>query len=127
MGRPKIHIDVKEVERLAGLGLTEEQIARSLGIHYTTLLDRKKNYSEFSEALATGRTRAIVQVSNALYDRAIEGDIAAIKYWKNNMEPERWRDKWDINHTGEFSHEIIVVDTGCGYAGRYPEDEEDSN
>ncbi len=33
MGRKEIEIDIAEVERLAGLGLTQEEIALSLGIH----------------------------------------------------------------------------------------------
>jgi DNA-binding CsgD family transcriptional regulator len=34
--KPKIHIDLKQVESLAANGLTQEQIAAALGISETT-------------------------------------------------------------------------------------------
>ena len=40
--KPKIHIDLKQVESLAANGLTHEQIAAALGISESTLTKRKK-------------------------------------------------------------------------------------
>ncbi len=40
--KPKIHIDLKQVESLAANGLTQEQIAAALGISETTLTPKKK-------------------------------------------------------------------------------------
>ncbi len=40
--KPKIQIDLKQVESLAANGLTQEQIACALGISESTLTKRKK-------------------------------------------------------------------------------------
>ena len=117
MGRPKIHLDLNEIERMAGQGLTEEQIALNLGVHYTTLLERKKQYSEYGEAIKRGRAKAIDQVTNKLFENAMAGDNTAIIYWTKNMAKNQFKDRWDIEHSGSMEHTITVVDPGCGYVG----------
>jgi predicted DNA-binding protein (UPF0251 family) len=49
--KPKIQIDLAEVERLASLGLSQEQIADSLGISNTTFYARKRESEEFAQAV----------------------------------------------------------------------------
>jgi hypothetical protein len=81
MGRKKIEIDIKEVERLAGLGLTQEEIALSLGIHVNTLTNRKAENVQFVEAIKRGQTRANTEVANVLYQEAISGNMTAVIWW----------------------------------------------
>ena len=125
MGRPKIHLDLNEIERMAGQGLTEEQIAYNLGVHYTTLLKRKQQYSEYSEALKRGRAKAIDKVTNALYNKAVDGDTTAMIYWTKNMAKTQFKDRWDVEHSGSMEHTITVVDPGCGNVG--PDAESDQS
>lgn len=83
MGRNKIDIDINEVERLAGLGLTQEEIALSLGISVSTLENRKRESGIFGDAIKRGQSKAKREVANAIYTRAIDGDLgAAIWYEK---------------------------------------------
>lgn len=117
MGRPRIQLDIAEVERLAGLGLTEHEIAASLGVNYTTLLDRKKTLSEFSEALKRGKIKAVTEVSNAMYNAAMDGNITAQIFFLKNRARDQWKDKWDVEHSGGTEQTIMVVDTGCGLVG----------
>lgn len=117
MGRPKIHLDVGEVERLAGLGLTEEQIAINLGVAYNTLLERKRQYPEFLQAIQHGRAKAITRVTNVAMDLAVQGDAHMVRYWLNNMARGQWRDKHEVEHSGSMEHTITVIDPGCGHVG----------
>ncbi|MFL0198709.1 transposase [Clostridium sp. WILCCON 0269] len=74
MGKSKWHT-IKDklilVEGWARDGLTDEQIAKNLGIHAATLYEYKKRYSEFSEALKRGKEVIDFEVENALLKRAL--------------------------------------------------------
>ena len=84
MSRPQIPINLKDVERLASRGLTEEQVAGALGIGYTTLRARKKEYAEFASVLARGKERGVASVANHLYEQSKAGSTSAsIFYMKN--------------------------------------------
>lgn len=58
------------IEMWARDGLTDEQIAKNLGIHTATFHDYKKKHVEFSEALTKGKEVADYEVENALFKRA---------------------------------------------------------
>lgn len=49
--KPKIQIDLAEVERLASEGKTQAQIAACLGISETTFYGRKRENADFEEAI----------------------------------------------------------------------------
>lgn len=74
-------------------GLTDEQISQKMGIAVSTLYDWKNKYSEFSEALKKGKEVVDIEVENALYKLAIDGNITAIIFWLKNRKPNMWRDK----------------------------------
>ena len=74
-------------------GLTDEQIAQNIGITQSTLYAWKKSYSEISEALKKGKEVADYAVENALFKKAINGDVGAICFWLKNRRPDKWRDR----------------------------------
>lgn len=91
MARKRIALDLAEVERLAGLGLTQGQIAASLGISEDTLGRRKKDSADFAAAIEKGAAFAASEIANVIYDAAKKGDMtAAIFYAKARMG---WRDR----------------------------------
>ena len=49
--KPKIIPDLGQVEALAANGLTQEQIALALGISEKTLYNRKREFTEFADAI----------------------------------------------------------------------------
>jgi transcriptional regulator with XRE-family HTH domain len=51
-------------------GLTDEQIAKNMGIHVSTLYKWQNEYNEISEALKSGKEVADITVENALFKRA---------------------------------------------------------
>lgn len=105
-------------------GLTDEQLAHNMGIAVSTLYEWKKKYSEISESLKSNKEIADVAVENALYKRAIgyqytettkeDGkvvktvvkevvpDTTAQIFWLKNRQPERWRDKQEVQHSGNI-------------------------
>jgi hypothetical protein len=78
----RIVIDIAEVKRLAGLGLSEENIAISLGISQDTLTRRKKDFAEFAEALKSGKVAAQTVVADKLYELCKEGNLGAIIWYE---------------------------------------------
>jgi hypothetical protein len=81
-GRKPIVIDLDEVERLAGLGLSEAQICDCIGISNDTLTLRKKQYPQFTEALKRGKSRTLSQVSNWLYELCAEKNLGALIWYE---------------------------------------------
>jgi DNA invertase Pin-like site-specific DNA recombinase len=82
VGRKRIQIDFEEVERLAGQGLTNNEIAYALRIAPSTLYERQKESSEFSEAIKRGRAQGAREVSNALMEQCRQGNTAAIIWYE---------------------------------------------
>lgn len=102
-------------------GLTDEQIAKNIGITSSTLYDWKIKHSEISEALSKGKDVADYEVECALKKRAegydvweeeeiysvelqkwipvkrkkkhIPADTTATSMWLRNRKPDKWRDK----------------------------------
>ena len=60
-----------EIEAWKRDGLTDEQIAKNLGIAYSTFREYKNKYSAFSAVLKKGKEIADIEVENALFKRAI--------------------------------------------------------
>ena len=52
-------------------GHTEEQIAHLLGIHYGTLMEYKKQYAEFNEALKESKEALISNLKQTLFQEAM--------------------------------------------------------
>lgn len=96
-------------------GLTDEQIAKNMGINRATLIDWKKKYSNISNTLKKGKEVVDIEVENALLKRAlgykydevtyengvetkrvtkeVQPDTTAQIFWLKNRKPDKWRDK----------------------------------
>lgn len=84
-GRPFRQITpdhLRQIEILAGYGLTDLAIANVIGIGKMTLLRRKKGDALVAEAIARGKAKAEGVVGKALFRKAKSGDVAAIKWWE---------------------------------------------
>jgi hypothetical protein len=159
-----------EIECWARNGLIEEQIAKNLGVAYSTFKDYKNKFSAFSAALKKGKEIVDFEVENALLKRAlgykfterksapvemkgeefhairtlavnryklehpeatieeikafelgiskykmvvveekvkeIAPDVTAQIFWLKNRRPDKWRDKQEVEHSGETTHNI---------------------
>jgi len=94
-------IDLDELYHYAQMGLSEQQIADSLGISNATLGRRKKDDVEFAEALKAGKAAGVRAVTNALFEGATNPDkpstSAQIFFLKNRGG---WTDRAEVEHSG---------------------------
>lgn len=103
-------------------GLTDEQIAKNIGINRTTLYDWKKKEVNIADALKKGKEVIDFEVENALLKKALGysitieeekidkyGDVHVLKkevhvppdttaqiFWLKNRQVKKWRDKVEI-------------------------------
>ena len=106
-------------------GLTDEQIAKNIGISRVTLYDWKKKEINISNALKKGKEVIDFEVENALLKRAlgytikveeekldkdgcrhtlkkdihIPGDTTAMIFWLRNRKPNQWKNKIEVGQT----------------------------
>ena len=129
------------VEDLARKGLTQSEIAEEMNLHPCTITDWKNKHPEFSEALKRGKQGPDDKVQKALYNRALGYDVterravvvgtgehARVEYveetrhihpdptscifWLKNRRPDEWRDKRDIEHSGQINWTELVRSAG---------------
>lgn len=82
--KPKAQIDLTELEQYAASGLSNEEIAESLGISSRTFYNHKGESADFAEAIKKGRLKAHVAVSNKLYGLCMSGNITAIVWYEKS-------------------------------------------
>ena len=108
-------------------GLTDEQIAKNIGINRTTLYDWKKKETNIADALKKGKEVIDFEVENALLKKALgytitlnkqkvtkDGDVVDITeevhvppdttaqiFWLKNRKKEQWREKVEVVKTDE--------------------------
>ena len=104
-------------------GLTDEQIAKNIGINRTTLYDWKKRETNIADALKKGKEVIDFEVENALLKRAlgyeyeeetyengiltkkvkkqVAPDTTAQIFWLKNRKKEQWREKVEVVETDE--------------------------
>jgi hypothetical protein len=91
-------------------GLSEEQIAHNMGIVTSTLYEWKKKFSELSNAVKINKDIADRQIENALYKAAKDGNITAQIFWLKNRKPKEWRDKQEMEHSGDLKLNANIRD-----------------
>ena len=92
MGRPWAKIDLDKVEALAAQGLTNEQIALSIGIVTSTLYKRKRENKAFEEAINRGKAKGLATISNALFNDAKKGNTTAQIFYLKTRDRANWND-----------------------------------
>ena len=127
-GKYETHVKPKLglVEVWARDGLSDEGIAKKLGISRDTLIGYKKEFSDFSDTLKRGKDVVDAEVENALLKRAlgyeyeevteeyengsltktkktikqVVPDVGAQAFWLKNRKPDDWRDRQELGITG---------------------------
>ncbi|WP_346888327.1 helix-turn-helix domain-containing protein [Clostridium sp. UBA1056] len=147
MAKSKYETNVKDklllVEAWARNGLTDEQIAKNLGISKDTFYKYKKEHTDFSDSLKRGKEVVDIEVENALLRRAlgykydevtkeinettgklqvskivtkeVVPDTTAQIFWLKNRKPLEWRDKRDVEHSGNIANEVNITIDGDDY------------
>ena len=111
IGRPKFEITeaiCAKAEHLASKGLTVDQIAAVFGVSDATIYERQAENPDFYDALKRGRAAGIVDVNNALYEKAtVDKDNTAMIFWLKNRAG--WVDKQETTTTVEQRHVIDLT------------------
>lgn len=111
------------IQGMARDGLTQQQIANNLGISIDTLIENKKKYTEFNNALKKGKEVIDFEVENALLKRAlgyeyeeetyengiltkkvkkqVPPDTTAQIFWLKNRKPNTWKDRVETDEDKE--------------------------
>ena len=111
------------LEGWAKSGLTDEQIAKNIGINRTTLYDWKKKEVNIANALKKGKEVVDFEVENALLKRAlgyeyeeetyengiltkkvkkhVAPDTTAQIFWLKNRKPNNWKDRVETDEDKE--------------------------
>lgn len=94
----------KLVKELSGLGLPQAQIRMLVrgGIALETLL------AHFRVELDEGKAKTSWDIANALYSKALKGDVTAMIWWTKTQM--RWSETQKIEVTGKEGGPIQTVD-----------------
>ncbi len=118
-----------KIEGWARDGLTDEQVAKNMGIGYSTLQTWKSKYQDIQDTLKMGKEVVDREVENALLKRAlgytynevtqeanefgelavskvvtkqVSPDVTAQIFWLKNRKPKEWRDRKETELSGNI-------------------------
>lgn len=120
------------VESLARDGLTNQEIAKRIGVSRQTMHKWQQEHPEFAEAMARGKEVPDSLVEKALFQAATgfeyteehvtpTGKVVKVQryqppnptsmiYWLKNRRPDKWRDKQEVEHSGNVGVELDAKD-----------------
>lgn len=130
VGRPTSYREEfnEQAEKLCKLGATDKELADFFEVTEQTVNNWKSDYPDFFESIKKGKILADSNVADRLYQRAmgfehdseeikiIEGEVERVPvrkiyppdtvaaiFWLKNRQKDKWRDKNEIEHSGEMS------------------------
>ena len=86
-----------QIEFHASRGLSQQQICHALGISETWWYDAKQKSAEISESFKRGKAKGLAEVSNAIFEQALNGSTGAACFFLKNRDPDRWSDVKSVN------------------------------
>jgi IS30 family transposase len=113
-GRKKINFtdeDLANIERWSGDGLSEAQIATLLGCSLSTIARKKREKGRFDTALKKGKTRAVQQVANQVFQNAMSGKETSAIFFLKNRDPQNWSDRQEVQHNLNLSNILTEANT----------------
>ena len=115
------------------LGATDADLARFFEVEEKTVNNWKEEYPEFLQSIKRGKEQADAEIAQKLYHRAkgyeheedkifqYEGepvivpttkhyppDPTSMIFWLKNRQPQKWRDRQEVEHTGKLEYEIVL-------------------
>lgn len=119
-----------QARKLCLLGFTDEELGRFFGVCEATINNWKDRFPAFLASIMEGKDIADAHVADSLYRRAtgeeiiiekaikkddgtyeamrlkqfVPGDVTAQRLWLLNRRKRNWRDKQDIELSGELVH-----------------------
>ncbi len=130
-----------QAAKLCELGATDMELADFFEVSTSTIYAWRNQVAEFSEAVIAGKGAADARVERAFFNRAVgytfesekvfqhQGEIiradtrehvppdaGAALNWLKNRQPDKWRDKHEIDHgvTGDMAAMLArIAETGA--------------
>ena len=103
---PKVDLD--EIEMMASVGMTTKQIADALHINPSVFGRLQKNDPLVQEAIDRGMARGVKMVTDALFQNAMKGNVAAqIFFLKNKAQ---WADKQELDQRLQVENKMSFED-----------------
>ncbi|EKN4845806.1 terminase [Yersinia enterocolitica] len=129
LGRPTAYKDeyAEQARKLCLLGHTDAELAEFFEVSEQTINAWKKAQPDFLESIKKGKAFADSEVASKLFHRAtgyehpeddiraVEGaivitptikryppDTAAAIFWLKNRQRDKWRDKQEVEHSGDI-------------------------
>jgi hypothetical protein len=84
MPRPKVNIDLTELEKLCGMQCTDEEIAAFFGVS-TKTIERRRKVSRFREIMDQAKAKGRISVRRSLFRQASSGNVAASIFLSKNL------------------------------------------
>lgn len=78
---------------------TNQHLAKFFKVSTVTICEWKNKHPEFLNAVGAGKENRDMHVENALYLKAISGDVSACMFWLKNRQPDKWRDRREFSGT----------------------------
>jgi hypothetical protein len=88
----------RQVERMAAVGITQEQIAAVIGISQDTLV------KYYGDTIRTAAIKANANVGGKLYQTAMNGNVTAMIFWMKTRGG--WREVQHIEHQVEMQYVV---------------------
>lgn len=138
VGRPTKYVEkyAEQAYKLCLLGSTDAELADFFEVSESTINEWKLNFPDFSESIKRGKVEADAVIASKLYHRAKGYDCKATKFathegqitdreeyiehyppdttaaifWLKNRQPKKWRDKQDIEITGNIDMQVVIED-----------------
>lgn len=106
-GGAKIEFDPEQVEKLAGYGLTQDQIADWFGASGKTLRNRLTEDGDLVTAYKRGRARALATAAGKLWDKVMSGDNASVFFYLKTQGG--WSETQKMEHSGPEGAPMEVI------------------
>lgn len=134
MGRPSLYKKeyAEQAHKLCLLGAIDKEIGDFFGVSEQTINSWKTRYPAFREALTVGKSQADAEVATRLFQRALgyshpeekifcsaQGEVTRVEtnkhyapdttaaiFWLKNRQPERWRDKQEVESSN--THRVVT-------------------
>lgn len=106
--------EVKQIEAMAGLGMSGQDIANVMGIHRATLYKRLKDTGLSSDTIKAQRKKGIAKVRQTLYQMATSGKVpAATFFYLKTIGGLREKDRVELTGKdgGAIQNKLEVVIT----------------
>lgn len=100
--------DIVQVERMAKIGMTVEQIAVVLGRGRRSMFKDLKAHPDLQAAYDRGKQFGIDEISNTAYAMALSGKVPAMTiFWLKCQA--RWKEVTHVEHSGTLTLEKLVA------------------